>query len=150
MGGSVSSSDLSSWCCWAAALVAPPSGSRCRQRGHELRRWSSPPQTWESRWAHRADVFFSITINWTTEEKPTVKLCSSTIAHITQTSCFVGDQQCFTGTAPQQRHHSPRVSELRIDGGEPHEELVLQLQRSLSEDGGRPVVQSRRPANVKQ
>lgn len=62
---------------------------------------------------------------------------------------FVGDRQFLTRTAPRQRHHSPHVSELRINGGEPHEELVLQPQRSLSEDGGRPVVQSRRPANVK-
>ncbi len=45
---------------------------------------------------------------------------------------------------------SPFALELRISAGQSHEELVLQLQWSLSEDGGWSVVQRRRPANVKQ
>lgn len=45
---------------------------------------------------------------------------------------------------------SPAAVELRICVGQSHEELVLQLQRSLSEDGGWSVVQRRRPADAKQ
>jgi len=42
---------------------------------------------------------------------------------------------------------SPAAPELRMSGGQPDKELVLQLQRRLSEGGGRPVVQRGRPGN---
>lgn len=44
----------------------------------------------------------------------------------------------------------PFALELRMRVGQSHEQLVLQLQWRFSEDGGWSVVQSRRPANVKQ
>lgn len=43
---------------------------------------------------------------------------------------------------------SPAAQELRVSVGQPHEELVLHLHRRLPEEGGRSVVQSRRPDNA--
>lgn len=43
---------------------------------------------------------------------------------------------------------SPAAEELRVGAGQLHEELVLHLQRRLSEGRGRSVVQGRRPADV--
>ena len=45
---------------------------------------------------------------------------------------------------------SPFTPELRMLVWQSHEELMLQLQRSLSEDGGWSVVERRRPADIKQ
>lgn len=45
---------------------------------------------------------------------------------------------------------SPFTPELRMCVRQSHEELVPQLQRSLSEDGGWSVVERRRPADIKQ
>lgn len=71
-----------------------------------------------------------------------VSVCASgeTSAGLQLRSCLCSVLQRFSPAAP----------ELRIRVGQSHEELVPQPQRSLPEDGGGSVVQSRRPADVKQ
>lgn len=58
---------------------------------------------------------------------------------------------CFLNRQTRRRESfSHTALELRMCVGQLHEELVLHLQRGLSEGGGWSVVQSCRPANVNQ
>lgn len=117
----ISSSDLSSWCCWAAALVALASRLLCHQQGHELRRSFSPPWHPET---------------WKTHKRSVEAAENRTFRWYDMVFLFF--------------NHSPPVLELGISVGQSHEELVLQLQWNFSEDGGRSVIQSCRSAKVEQ
>lgn len=170
-----SSSHLSSWCCWAAAPVAPPSRSPCHQWGHELRKPSSPPssfplppppQTWKTHsrsagW-DRVKLFclFFFTSPSNNLFQPVIESPSHpSINHHSKAWNIWSNrllcEQEVTSLINVQKHRqtwgasAPAALELRINAGESHEELVLQLQRRLSEDGGWSVVQRRRPAEVK-